>query len=84
VVWALHLDIWNPRSRQWVNYYNSPLFHFDSDSAFGGLDQNIDVRVAPRHYYLAYDVIATSSTPARAYRDHAEIGATSEFACWVP
>jgi hypothetical protein len=87
VVWNLHLDIWNARTQRWVPYYNSPFVHYNSDDTFGELeDPSIDVWVAHRHYYLAYDAIGTTGTqnPARLFRDHAEIGGTSEFVCYVP
>jgi len=87
VAWVLRLYIWNGAARRWVAYYSSPIVHYNSDEMFGELaDQPIDVRVAPNHYYMAYDMIDASATqnPPGLFRDHAEMGATSEFVCHVP
>ena len=85
VVWGIHLDIWN--GRQWVDYYNSPLQNYNSNDMFSELeDSPIDVRVARNRYYLMYEVIGATETqnPPGLYRAHAEMGAVSEWACYVP
>ena len=82
VAWGAELYIYNGRTRRWQLYYVSQAQSYDSDMMFGDLaDSPINVTVAANRYYMAYDTIGNSTTPQHWYRDHAEVGGTSEFVC---